>query len=152
LEEVIVEEKKDVVAAGGIVVRQGKRGIEVLLIQKKDSGAWTLPKGHLEVGEQLENCALREMTEETGLKVRLKGKAGQISYSYHRDGFLVHETVHYFLAEPLTFEEPSPDFHEVQQVVWLPLVEATQKLTYPNERDLLVKLKNILLGSSNQEN
>lgn len=143
-----MEKKKEVVAAGGIVVRQGDKGTEVLLIQKKGSGVWTLPKGHLEEGEKLEDCAVREILEETGLKVRLKGKAGQISYSYQRDGFLLYETVHYFVAEPLGSEEAFPDFHEVEQVAWCSLDEANQKLTYPNERELLARSKSILRGDS----
>ncbi len=143
-----MEKGKEVVAAGGIVVRQGNEGVEVLLIQKKGSSAWTLPKGHLEEGEKLEDCAVREILEETGLKVRLKGKAGQISYSYRRDGFLLCETVHYFVAEPLSSGEPFPDLQEVEQAVWCPFDEANQKLTYPNERDLLARSKSILLGDS----
>ncbi len=52
------------VTAGGGLVSNGKG--ECLLIKR--NGRWDLPKGHLEEGEDIENCALREVEEETGVR------------------------------------------------------------------------------------
>ncbi len=54
---------KRVLAAGGVVINQHN---ELLLIYRRS--LWDLPKGHLEKKETLEQCALREVREETGLK------------------------------------------------------------------------------------
>ncbi|MBR5385691.1 MAG: NUDIX domain-containing protein [Bacteroidales bacterium] len=64
----ICEEFKEVTAAGGLV--SNRRG-DYLLISR--SGLWDLPKGHLEEGEDIETCAMREVQEETGVdQLRLR--------------------------------------------------------------------------------
>ena len=58
-------------AAGGVVLRDGPEGREVLLIHRRRYGDWTLPKGKCDPGEHDEDCALREVEEETGLVCEL---------------------------------------------------------------------------------
>ncbi len=62
---------KVVRAAGGIVVRDGR----VLLVHRPKYDDWTLPKGKAEAGESDEDCALREVREETGLECELVRRA-----------------------------------------------------------------------------
>ena len=59
---------KVVRAAGGVVVREGADGPEVLVVHRPQYDDWTFPKGKLEPGEDDEACALREVEEETGLR------------------------------------------------------------------------------------
>lgn len=74
---------------------------KILMVQRGDSGKWTLPGGTLDFGESLPECAIREMREETGLQVELKEVVGtytdaniRIAYS---DGEVRQEfTVVYF--------------------------------------------------------
>lgn len=56
---------KIIKAGGGLVYRKGNDGIQVLLIRR--NGKWDLPKGKLEKGETMKECARREVTEETGI-------------------------------------------------------------------------------------
>ena len=54
-------------AAGGVPVRETPVGVEVLLVHRPRYGDWTFPKGKRERGETDEECAVREVREETGL-------------------------------------------------------------------------------------
>jgi 8-oxo-dGTP diphosphatase len=63
-------------AAGGLVLRDG----EVLLVHRPRYDDWTFPKGKAEDGETDEDCALREVREETGLDCRLGAEAGTTEY------------------------------------------------------------------------
>ena len=63
------------VSAGGVVYRRGPRGIEVVLCGRTEDGVWGLPKGTPSPGESLEQAAVREVTEETGLQVAIERKA-----------------------------------------------------------------------------
>lgn len=49
---------------------------QILMVQRRDSGNWTLPGGTLEIGESLSECAVRELKEETGLDVQVTGIVG----------------------------------------------------------------------------
>ena len=52
---------------------------QVLLHRRSDNGAWALPGGRMEIGESIEGCAVREMFEETGLRVKIKRLVGVYS-------------------------------------------------------------------------
>ena len=63
-------------AAGGVVVRDG----EVVVVHRPRYEDWTLPKGKLDPGETLEEAALREVEEETGLRCRLVRELPPVAY------------------------------------------------------------------------
>jgi len=88
--------------AGGVVFRRldGDR-VEILMIQDR-LGRWTIPKGHVEEGESLEQTALREVAEETGLThFRLGEKLDKLHFFYRREGKLIFMTTYVFLMEAL---------------------------------------------------
>jgi 8-oxo-dGTP pyrophosphatase MutT (NUDIX family) len=125
-------------SAGGIVVRAERDGRSLVVGMRRRDRAitWTLPKGTPDPGETIEQTALREVTEETGLEVRIVGPLPSIDYTFVQDGTRIHKTVHYFLMEPLGGDLSRHD-HEFERVRWVPFSEAATLLTFPTERELV---------------
>lgn len=101
-----------------------------------DGYTWTLPKGTPNPGETTEQTALREVTEETGLDVRITGPFESISYTFVQKGTRIHKTVHYFLMEPTGGDLARHD-HEFDDVRWVDLADASGLLTFETERALV---------------
>ncbi len=74
----------EVQAAGGLVLREGAAGTEVVVVHRPHRRDWSFPKGHLEVGETVEAAAVREVEEETGLRCRLGDPLPASRYIDHR--------------------------------------------------------------------
>jgi 8-oxo-dGTP pyrophosphatase MutT (NUDIX family) len=101
---------------------------------------WSLPKGHIEDGETVEQTAVREVKEETGISARVLRPLGSIDYWFVAERRRVHKTVHHFL---LTAEggELSDEDVEVTEVAWFPVAELEAKLAYADERKLVRKAR-----------
>ena len=97
---------------------------------------WTLPKGTPNPGETLEETALREVAEETGLEVRIVEPLPSISYRFFQAGARIHKTVHYWLMEPVGGDLARHDA-EFEQVRWVAFEEAPRLLAFETERDLV---------------
>jgi DNA polymerase len=129
------------VSSGGVVVDPEGR---VLLLRRADEDIWCLPKGTVEPGEDLESTAVREIAEETGLRVKLLRPLLTIHYRYYWPprGVNVDKTVAYFLAEPvggrLALEE---GFDEAR---WSRRPEALRRLHWKNDRDVVLKAFEVL--------
>ena len=126
-------------SAGGIVVDVHEGVARIAVIARRNRAGrieWCLPKGHLENDETLQQAAAREVEEETGIAGRVLTELGTIDYWFATDQRRVHKFVHHYLLEAtgghLTIEN-DPD-HEAIDVAWLPLREAHEHLTFPNER------------------
>jgi 8-oxo-dGTP pyrophosphatase MutT (NUDIX family) len=104
--------------------------------RERDGVSWTLPKGTPDDGESIEETALREVVEETGLQVRILAPLGAIEYFFTQAGTRIHKTVHFFLMEPTGGSLDSHD-HEFEDVRWVPLDEARALLSFPTERQML---------------
>src|SRR4030043_1581448 len=89
------------VSAGGVVYRRGDQGVEVVLCGRSEDGVWVLPKGTPSPGESLEQAAVREVTEETGLQVAIECKIDTIEYWFAREGVRYHKFVHHYLMVPI---------------------------------------------------
>lgn len=128
-------------SAGGIVVRY-EAGRPYLVIgsrrRERDGRTWTLPKGTPEAGESREQTALREVEEETGLKVRIRGPFDSIEYTFVQSGTRIHKTVHYFLMDPVGGDLARHD-REFDEVRWVPFDTAGTMLTFETERDLVAR-------------
>ena len=102
----------------------------------RDSVTWTLPKGTPDPGESVEETALREVGEETGLEVRILEPLPSIEYAFVQDGTRIHKTVHYFLMEPVGGDLSRHDA-EFERVRWVPFDDAAGLLSFATERELV---------------
>lgn len=138
------------VSAGGLVVDDRPDGPWVVLIAHRNSAGaiqWTLPKGGLEDGEELEDAAVREVREETGLDAEVVRKLGVVDYWFvwRPDEVRYHKFVHYFLMAYRGGDMATRD-DEAEEVVWLPISQALTRLSHPNERALVRALGDDLPG------
>jgi 8-oxo-dGTP pyrophosphatase MutT (NUDIX family) len=102
----------------------------------RDAVTWTLPKGTPDPGETIEETAIREVNEETGLEVRIVEPLRAIEYDFVQDGTRIHKTVHYFVMEPVGGDLSRHDA-EFEKVRWVPFDEAGSLLTFATERELV---------------
>jgi len=126
------------VSAGGIVYRKGVDGLEIVICGRDADRVWGLPKGTPEEGEELEETAVREVTEETGLEVRILDKVGVVEYWFAREGIRFHKWVHHYLMEA-TGGDPSLHDGEYDRVEWRLVEDAVRALSFKNESEMVDK-------------
>ena len=123
-------------SAGGVVHRSEGERVEILLVHRRVPVLWALPKGTPDSGESIEETALRETREETGIKVQVEKPLGAISYFFVRERIRFHKTVHFFLMRPVGGSIDQHD-HEFDEVRWFQLEEALELMSYPTEREVV---------------
>ena len=126
-------------AAGGVLLRQAGRGrLEVAAVHRPGRDDWSLPKGKLETGESYEQCALREVAEETGYTCLLGSFAGFTEYLDRRGR---PKVVAYWYMDPApgsSFRHrPRIATEEIDELRWLEMAVACRALSYPHDRELL---------------
>lgn len=143
-------------SAGLLVYRFQPDGLEVLLVhpggpffKKKDEGAWSIPKGELDEGEEGLHTAIRELEEETGYRVKgpfialspIKQKGGKTVQTWAAEGDFDTRS---FTSNTFTIEWPPRSgrqqaFSEVDKVEWFKLNDAARKIN-PAQAALLTEL------------
>ncbi len=110
--------------------------LQVLLVHRRNPRLWALPKGTPDSGETVEETALRETREETGLEVEIERRLGSIRYFFVRGSTRFHKTVHFFLMRPTggRLEDHDAEFDEV---AWVDLEEALAILNHATERSVV---------------
>ncbi|MGP4058279.1 NUDIX hydrolase [Mycobacterium sp. 4D054] len=128
-------------SAGGLVIDgiDGPKDRQVAaLIGRTDRRGrmlWSLPKGHIEMGETAEQTAIREVAEETGIQGSVLAALGSIDYWFVTEGRRVHKTVHHYLMR-FSGGELSDEDVEVTEVAWVPVKDLPSRLAYADERRL----------------
>lgn len=121
-------------SCGAVVYRLRDSWAEVLLICHKNGGHWAFPKGHVEKGETEEETALREIREETGLKVKLDTSFRQAVAFSPKPG--VMKDVIYFAAESIGGKTTAQE-EEVTGIRWEKPQQALEQITFENDREVL---------------
>jgi 8-oxo-dGTP pyrophosphatase MutT (NUDIX family) len=116
--------------AGGVVYRKGDTGPEYLLVQaSRAPNEWVLPKGHIEPGETMQETAVREVREETGVWARMGPRLEPIQYIVDDEAV----TVQFYLMRSVEEGKAS----EKREHQWFQLAEALQKASHSQTRELL---------------
>lgn len=138
------------VSAGGLVVDRSQPELRAALIGRHDRRGrlvWSLPKGHVEPGETVEQAAVREVAEETGIQGRLLAPLGIIDFWFVADGRRIHKTVHHFLLEAAGGSLSDED-EEVAAVDWVAVSDLGERLAYADERRLVGQVPGLLAASA----
>jgi 8-oxo-dGTP diphosphatase len=131
-----------VLAAGGIVLRQGENPpIAVVRLRKRNE--WVLPKGKLDDGETPRDAAEREVLEETGHDVSVHEFLGTLVYESGGRS----KVVHYWRMEA-GGEQIHDLMNDVKAVEWLPLDDAIERLSRGYERAFLANVGPLALEAA----
>lgn len=133
-------------ASGMILFRNHPTGRQYLVIKNCTGGHWGFPKGRLEPGEGEMEAARREVGEEVGIR-QLQVEGGfveHLAYRFVRNQEVVRKTVTLFLA--MSDEPGGPGGDEVETMEWLPLCDALNRLTHPEQRTVLLRAEAYLQG------
>lgn len=123
-------------AAGAVVLRPGSDEPEVLVVHRPRYDDWSLPKGKLDDGESAPAAAVREVAEETGVRIRLSTPLDTTRYRTDQG----RKEVHWWIGVPLTQTEAAAvDVDEVDEVAWWPASRAMMKLTQVAEQELVAR-------------
>jgi len=123
-------------AAGGVVTRGQGDALEVVLAGRDSDHTWVFPKGTPDRDESVEETAIREVREETGLDVEIVAPIGVIDYWFAVPNERVHKVVHFFLMRGIGGDVSRHD-HEYDHVRWVSVPEARRLLSFDTYREIL---------------
>jgi 8-oxo-(d)GTP phosphatase len=124
-------------SAGGVAARSHtQHGTEVALVHRPRFDDWSLPKGKLKRHEHPLTAAVREVREETGVHALVGARLPTVGYDVWADDELREKVVDYW-AMTVAGEAPWRAGREVDEVSWLPVDQALQRLSYPHDRRVL---------------
>jgi 8-oxo-dGTP pyrophosphatase MutT (NUDIX family) len=130
------------VSAGGVVFRINKGSSEVAIVRIVPELRWQLPKGIIDPGETIEEAALREVREESGIVADLVAPIETIEYWFvaDRNGERIryHKFVHFFLMSYKAGDVAEHD-QEVDEARWVDIETALEMLEFKSEQDVVTK-------------
>jgi 8-oxo-dGTP pyrophosphatase MutT (NUDIX family) len=137
------------VSAGGLVISESDPGLIALISHKNRGGGldWVIPKGHVELGENYLQTAVREIREETGVESKILEKIGEISYSFKIGPKRIKKTVHHYLLQQIggSLNAYSDPTGEVVDVQWFEIGKLEDVLAHENERKIAQRALEILI-------
>ena len=136
------------VSAGGLVISESNPSMIALISHKNRGGGldWVIPKGHVELGENYLQTAVREIREETGLESKILEKIGEISYSFKIGPKRIKKTVHHYLLQQIggslnAYNDPTGEVVDAQ---WFEIERLDEVLAHENERKIAQRALEIL--------
>ena len=122
-------EPSEITAGGGYVMRSDRDEPEVLMIYRR--GLWDLPKGKLDEGESIEECAMREVREEVGIKrLFMKGALGNTMHGYPTRTKYKVKTTHWYHMETPERQFVPQITEDIEDVQWVPWSNAITQVGY----------------------
>jgi ADP-ribose pyrophosphatase YjhB (NUDIX family) len=135
-----IEEVVHETTSGGIIFRHNEKTgeLEILLI-KDAKNRWTIPKGHVEEGEEPQDTAAREIREETGLQeMEVYNWLGKVNFRYRRNHTLVLMTMHIYLVKGIGNTDRLHPEDWLSDIQWLPATTAVDSIAYEDIGKLML--------------
>lgn len=127
----------EIPAAGVVVFREHDDLPEVVLVHRPKYDDWSFPKGKVDPGESVPVTAIREVREETGLRVALGRPLRPQRYPVEAG----QKVVHYWVGRTASGADDDVDSYEINDEIddieWMSVEKARERLTYPHDRDTL---------------
>ncbi len=134
-------------SAGGLVLKRLNGAYSGLIIGRSSPRIWSLPKGHVEPNESIEQAAVREVREETGVEARIIAELSDIRYWFYSNRVKHSKVVHFYLMRYLA-GSPTPQAGEVDETAWIALGDLPSVLTHVSERRLIDIVDRIIMEKS----
>ena len=126
-------------SCGAIIFSLKENKEQILLIKHINGGHWSFPKGHVEDGETETETALREIEEETNLKVSLDTRFREIT-TYSPEKNVIKDVVYFFAVSDS--RETAMQKEEISDIKWVDISDAENIVSYKNDKKLLQKAIN----------
>lgn len=138
-----------VFAACAVPWRVSAGKLQILVVYRKHHRDVSLPKGKVDPGETFPHTAVREVFEETGLRVHLGPSLSSVSYTQPTNG--KPKVVHYWAAEVDPVAEAKSKFvsnDEIFALEWLSAKKAIAALTYEHDKELVEQVRSLWKSGS----
>ncbi|MBC78526.1 MAG: hypothetical protein CL772_00060 [Chloroflexi bacterium] len=137
-----MNQTKKIWSAGGVLLKNNK----LVVCHRKNEDLYCLPKGTPEKNESIEQTAIREVSEETGLIPKIISNLGEINYEFtrlekknrYKKNILYKKTVYFFLMSENGGSTNDHD-NEFDEILWMTLEIAKEKLNYKDEFSIVEK-------------
>jgi ADP-ribose pyrophosphatase YjhB (NUDIX family) len=135
-----IEEVVHETTSGGVIFRRNEKTNELEILLIKDAkNRWTIPKGHVEEGEEPKDTAEREIREETGLQeMQVREWLGKVNFRYRRNHTLVLMTMHIYLVRGLGNTDRLHPEDWLSDIQWLSAATAIDSIAYEDIGKLML--------------